>query len=314
MQDFYAKIRQDYTQSNEKVPIFLHPEQIQPKTVKQKQHNTNAIIRLAESIKRYGIITPLSVQKSREEKGIGSYELIDGEQRLRAAALAGITKIPCIILPQDDKSYAVNGIIEHLRAQGLHMFEQAAAFRLLMQDFSLTQEEIAQKLGVSQSAIANKLRLLKLSHEEQRMILDYGLTERHARSILRLKEPQARAVALKRIHEKQLNVAETEELIEELLATHQGSRGAAISSITLQKAEETAPKPQISPVFTTVFSPETPPSGCVPRKFAIPDLTPLYNSIERTLSIFRKTGASASCMREEGENIVRIIIEIPKSV
>lgn len=357
MQDFYAKIQQAYSKTSEEAQIFLRPEQIKSKAGQRRGQNTNSIIRLAESIKRYGIIQPLSVRKSGEERGFPVFELIDGEQRLRAAALAGVAKIPCVVLPQDDKTYAIAGIIEQLRSGGLHMFEQAAGFRLLMLDFSLTQEEIARKLGVSQSAIANKLRLLKLSHEEQHMILEYGLTERHARAILRLKEPKMRSLALRRIHEEHLNVAASEEMIEKLLGTPpkstvqegfsarsdalkgggslqggersqesnsiQGNKGIQGSSLQeddpLGMAEKGRELRQIqdkageNTAVLTVLSPQTPPKGCVPRKFAIPDLTPLYNSIERTLSIFRKTGASVSCMREEGADGVRIIIEIPKN-
>ena len=369
MQDFYTKIQQTYGKANEEAQIFLRPEQIKSKAGQKRGQSTNSIIRLAESIKRYGIIEPLSVRKSGEERGFSVFELIDGEQRLRAAALAGVAKIPCVVLPQDDKSYAIAGIIEHLRGGGLHMFEQAAGFRLLMLDFLLTQEEIAQKLGVSQSAIANKLRLLKLSHEEQQTILEYGLTERHARAILRLKEPKTRSLALRRIREEHLNVAESEEMIENLLgaspkyAVRKGnSIQSDVSSDTVQEGatqlnalndavdpqkgsslqgnflqdgslqgsflqedarlntaekgrelQQIQGKPEQNTAIFTVLSPQTPPKGCVPRKFVIPDLTPLYNSIERTLSIFRKTGASVSCMREEGIDRVRIIIEIPKN-
>ena len=195
------------------------------------------------------------------------------------------------------------------------------------------------------------------------MILEYGLTERHARAILRLKEPKMRSLALRRIHEERLNVAASEEMIEKLLGTPpkstvqegfsarsdalkgggslqggkrsqesnsikgnksiQGNKGIQGSSLQeddpLGMAEKGRELRQIqdkageNTAVLTVLSPQTPPKGCVPRKFAIPDLTPLYNSIERTLSIFRKTGASVSCMREEGTDGVRIIIEIPKN-
>ena len=333
MQDFYDKIRQSYAPKSEESPLFLRPEQIQSKRAHKSSQSTNTIIRLAESIKKYGIIKPLSVKKHGEEQGFATYELIDGEKRLRAAVLAGVTKIPCVLLPQDDKSHAITGILEHLHGKKLHMFEQAAGFRLLMQDFSMTQAEIAHKLGVSQSSIANKLRLLGLSHEEQQTILAYNLTERHARSVLRLKEPKTRAFALRNIHEKHLNVAATERLIEELLGTvanEEPTRKGTDSGADAKKDREEAKagvafaqqsrelpqnegEGQQSPAYFTVLSPQTPPKGCIPRKFAIPDLTPLYNSIERTLSIFRKTGASVSCMREESPNAVRIIIEVPKN-
>lgn len=319
MQDFYEKIRQSYAPESDQAPLFLRPEQIQSKMAQKSAHSTNAIIRLAESIKKYGIIKPLSVKKQEEGQGFGGYELIDGEKRLRAAILAGVAKIPCILLPQDDKSHAITGILGHLRGKDLNMFEQAAAFRLLMQDFAMKQAEIAHKLGVSQSSIANKLRLLGLSHEEQRIILAYGLTERHARSVLRLKEPQTRAFALRRIQEEHLNVAATENLIEELLGEtpkEKPTRKQLDTNLCIEESRELPSKAaecSQNSVHFTVISPQTPPKGCIPRKFAIPDLTPLYNSIERTLSIFRKTGASVSCMREESPDSVRIVIEVPKN-
>ncbi|MBQ8717451.1 MAG: ParB/RepB/Spo0J family partition protein [Clostridia bacterium] len=319
MQDFYTKIRQTYAQEHEQGQLFLRPEQIQSKTARKSGHDTNAIIRLAESIKKYGIIKPLSVKKCGEGQEFGGYELVDGEKRLRAAILAGVAKVPCFLLPQDDKSHAITGILEHLRGKELNMFEQAAGFRLLMQDFSMTQAEIAQKLGVSQSSIANKLRLLGLSHEEQRAILSYGLTERHARSVLRLKEPKMRAFALHKIREERLNVAATEDLIEKLLDAASNKRKTEREALASGDEKQGREIPQNrgegvqNDAFFTVLSPQTPPKGCIPRKFAIPDLTPLYNSIERTLSIFRKTGATVSCMREESADGVRIVIEIPKN-
>lgn len=319
MQDFYDKIRQSYAANSEESPLFLRPEQIQSKIAQKSSQNTNAIIRLAESIKKYGIIKPLSVKKHGEGQGFTLYELIDGEKRLRAAILAGVTKIPCTALPQDEKTHAITGILEHLRAKELHMFEQAAGFRLLMQDFSLTQAEIARKLGISQSAVANKLRLLGLSREEQQMILSYGLTERHARSVLRLKEPEIRTFVLQKIHKEHLNVAATDSLIEELLEhipTEKAETKLKSADMTVAQGGELPQNKhgeQQHPAHFTVLSPQTPPKGCIPRKFAIPDLTPLYNSIDRTLSIFRKTGASVSCMREESPDGVRIIIEVPKN-
>lgn len=299
MQNFYARIHQEIPQADTSTPIFLRSDQIRlPKSAKPSEQNQNAIIRLAESVKRYGILEPLSVRVCGEERGYPVYELISGERRLRAAIIAGISKIPCIILPQDDKSCAVAGILSNLQKEGLNFFEQAAAFRMLMEDFSLTQEEVARKLGVSQSAVANKLRLLKLSREEQHQILEHSLTERHARSLLRLRSPDQRAEALYRIRTGKLNVAATERLIEHLL-----------SASSIADKAENSPKAPIS----VILSPEKPPSGVCPRKFAIPNLTPLYNSIDRTLSIFRKTGATATCIREEGEGSVRIIIEIPRN-
>ena len=137
MQDFYNKIRQSYTSESEASQFFLRPEQIQSKIATKSRHNTNSIIRLAESIKKYGVIKPVLVKKQGAETGFEGYEVVDGEQRLRAAILAGVAKIPCMLLAQDDKSHALTGILAHLQGKELNMFEQAAGFRLLMQDFAI---------------------------------------------------------------------------------------------------------------------------------------------------------------------------------
>lgn len=187
----------------------IHPNRSQPRVAFEQ----NSIIRLADSIKRYGILQPLSVRPAGDEEG-NYYELIAGERRYRAACLAGLSKIPCIVLRADDKQCAELAIIENLQREDLNMFEQAGAFRTLMQDFGLTQEEIARKMSMSQSAIANKLRLLKLEKEEREIILRAGLTERHARALLRLDTPEGREAALTAILEHRLNVAATEEWID----------------------------------------------------------------------------------------------------
>ncbi|MBQ8357600.1 MAG: ParB/RepB/Spo0J family partition protein [Clostridia bacterium] len=321
MHQYYPQIYEESRQTATESPFFLRLEQIRVSNLKHSDQTPNAIIRLAESVKRYGILEPISVRISGEEHGNPLYEVVDGARRLRAARIAGMAKIPCILLPMDDRACAIAGILGNLQGGGLHIFEQAAAFRLLMTDFSLTQEEIARKLGLSQSAIANKLRLLRLSREEQHLILEYKLTERHARAILRLKSPEKRAEAIYRIHAGHLNVASAEKLVEELLEQKGNVSQSRAVSQEISSAEpsqspftgtKNASRTPLKP-STVVLSPERPPSGVLPRKFAIPDLTPLYNSIERTLSIFRKTGATASCIREEGEEGVRIVIEIPKN-
>lgn len=268
--------------------IYLSPEQIRlPQGEKKREESPNAVIRLAESIKRYGILEPLSVRLMGDSGGFPTYELASGRRRLAAARLAGIDKLPCIVLARDDKSYAISEILERLGSKRLNIFEQAMAYRLLIEEFTLTQEEIAQKMGVSQSAIANKLRLLRFSPDEQAAILSAKLTERHARALLRLTSPEQRAEAIDRIKAGKLNVAATESLVEGILSPT---------------------KPSVS----VVLSPQTPPKGVCPRKFAMQDLRPLYNSIERTLAIFRKTGEVVECSREESEDGVRINIYIPK--
>ena len=302
MQAYYHAEYESTAAASAQSIIFLRPEQIQMrKAPKSAETSPNAVIRLAESIKKYGILEPLTVKPLSREGESPRYELLAGERRLRAAILLGLDRIPCTVAREDSRTAALFGILRSLQSRELNMFEQAAAFRVMMSDFSLTQEEIARKTGLSQSAVANKLRLLQLSHEEQQQILTANLTERHARAVLRLKTSEQRAQALYRIRAERRNVAATEELVDELLA------------------QPSIPKERVFPQNTQHSAPfraqETPcaPTGTRLRKFALQDLTPLYNSIERSLSIFRQTGATAVCTKEEGEHGARIVIDICKT-
>lgn len=335
MQNYYQTFYGQEREAKEgESMLYLRPEQIKlPQNAQKARKNQNAIIRLAASIKQYGLLEPLSVRIAGEERGMTLYELVDGKRRLDAALIAGLNKIPCKILPQNDKTYALAGIFESLRSKKLHIFEQAAGFRLLMDDFSLTQEEIAERLGISQSTVANKLRLLQFSREEQQDILEAGLTERHARTILRLKTPELRQIAIYRTRTEHLNVAATEALVEQMLAADPQNtpKSAPESAKSAPLTEQNTPKrPQgtLSGAFFEEDAPERGEAGggvkvvrheqqhldvTTPHKFALPDLTPLYNSIDRTLAIFRKTGAEATCSHEESQSGVRIIIEIPRN-
>ena len=180
------------------------------------------------------------------------------------------------------------------------MFDQARAFRALLEEYNLTQGEIARKLGISQSAVANKLRLLQYTAEEMREFLRLGLSERHARAILRLKTPEERINAMRTIAQEQMTVSATEEWIEQLSAAtaSEESTFETQNDGFLQQKDE--------------FEPVLPPSGSVlPRKFALQSLQPLYNSVDRALNIFRKTGYHAEMYCEEDENEVCITIKIP---
>ncbi|MBO5938142.1 MAG: ParB/RepB/Spo0J family partition protein [Clostridia bacterium] len=190
----------------------IRPNRAQPRA----DFEQNAIIRLADSIRRYGILQPLSVRPS-DPEDIYRYELIAGERRLRAAKMLGYLTVPCIIMDVTEQTSAELAIIENLLREDLNMFEQAYGFRKLIENHHLTQEEVARRMSLSQSAVANKLRLLRLSYEEQRLILETGLTERHARATLRVENAKKRLDAIRYISEKKLNVQESENYIEALL-------------------------------------------------------------------------------------------------
>ncbi len=176
----------------------------------RQEFEQEALQELAESIKEYGVLQPLLVAP----KGTG-YILLAGERRLRASKLAGLTHVPCVVGEYDDKQKAEIALIENLQRQDLHFFEEATAIQTLLQEFNVTQEELAQHLGKSQSAIANKLRLLKLDEKLQQDLIKANLTERHARALLKLEETE-RPKVLRKIISGNLNVGQTEKYIEKL--------------------------------------------------------------------------------------------------
>ena len=190
----------------------IRPNRAQPRA----EFEQNSIIRLADSIRRYGILQPLTVRLS-EPDDIYKYELIAGERRLRAAKMLGYLTVPCVIMEVDEQTAAELAIIENLLREDLNMFEQAYGFKKLIENHRLTQEEVARRMSLSQSAVANKLRLLRLSYEEQRLILESGLTERHARAVLRVERPPERLETLRHIVDQKLNVQASEQYIEGLL-------------------------------------------------------------------------------------------------
>lgn len=190
----------------------IRPNRAQPRA----EFDNNSIIRLADSIRRYGILQPLSVRRA-DNNEIYQYELIAGERRLRAARLLGYNTVPCILVEADEKLSAELAIIENLLREDLNMFEQAYGFRQLIENYGLTQDEVARKMSLSQSAVANKLRLLRLSYEEQRLIVETGLTERHARALLKVDSCELRIEIIKFISANKLNVQKTEEFIENIL-------------------------------------------------------------------------------------------------
>ncbi len=342
MNDFYQNAAQITRGTTQDPPIFLAAEQIMPQNRTQGIKNEqNIIIRLANSIKKYGILEPLAVKPASGGSGYPVYELIDGERRYRAAAIAGVGKLPCIILPFSDPKCLQIAEIARLNQEKLHFFALAEAFSRLLREYHMTQEEIARRTGLSQSAVANKLRLLKFTAEERRLIVASSLTERHARAFLRLSDPLQRAEAITKAQRDHLNVAQTEALISRYFEKDAENALAKINTsaeIAPADASAAPESPFVSPeapknAFANGFFDQAegqaePPRKCgsdaqfapfvaraggvTPRKFALRDLKPLYNSIERTLGIFQKTGVSAQYRKEEDEDAARIVIYIPK--
>lgn len=245
----------------------VRPNPRQPRQVFEE----SGLRELAASIRRHGILQPLTVRRMPD-----GWELIAGERRLRAARLAGLETVPCIEAAVDDRESALLALVENLQRRDLHYFEEATAISDYLKQSGVTQEEAAVQLGRSPSAVANKLRLLRLSPACREVLLSHGLTERHARCLLRLEDEGERLNAVRHIADCQLNVAQAEQYIERRLTALQS----------------------------------TPPAGR--RTFIIKDVRLFLNSVDRGLRLIRDAGIDAACGREETEDDILLTIRIPK--
>ena len=236
---------------------------------------------LADSIAHHGVLNPLLVRRVGE-----IYELIAGERRLRASKLAGLERVPCIIRESGEADSAILAIIENLQREDLNMFEEAEAIRSLIETCGLTQESAAAHLSCSQSYVANKLRLLKLLPLERRAILEYGLTERHARALLRLRDKETRERAIDLIIKRGMNVAATEEYVEELIC-------AEAREASREKAER--------------FERD------VRRRLLSRDMRLFYNSIDRAVESVRECGFAVESTRETVDGGTKISIYVKEN-
>ena len=194
--------------------VFLPIRAIRPNPAQpRKIFRQDALLELAESIRHHGILQPLSVRRTGQ-----SYELIAGERRLRAAGMAGLTEIPCIVMTMDDRESGLAAMVENLQRQDLDFVEEAWGICRLMSTYSMSQEQTARVLGKSQSAIANKLRILRHSREVLDALREAGLTERHARALLKLGSEGEKLAAVAVIAQQSMSVARTEQYVASLLA------------------------------------------------------------------------------------------------
>lgn len=193
--------------------VQIPVDKIRPNLQRQRTEFDYAnLTSLADSIRQNGMLQPITVRKVDE-----FYEIVSGERRWRASKIARLESVPCILLEVSERSSAVLGLVENLQHKELSFFEEAMAIDRLIKSYGLTQEDTAIKLGKAQSTIANKLRLLKLTQEERDMITKFGLTERHARALLKLPSPQDRMKVINRIVTERLNVEKTERAILEYI-------------------------------------------------------------------------------------------------
>jgi ParB family chromosome partitioning protein len=193
--------------------VFLPAKSISPNPDQPRQVFTqDSLTELADSIRRHGILQPISVRRTAT-----GYQLIAGERRLRAGIQAGLTEIPCILMHLDDRESGVVSLVENLQRQDLSYIETAQGIQTLMARYAMSQEQVARLLGKSQSAIANKLRLLQHSAPVLEQLQQSGLTERHARALLKLPSDVQKLQAIGVIVRQGMTVAKAEQYIESLL-------------------------------------------------------------------------------------------------
>lgn len=250
--------------------IFVDVDKIIPNPFQpRRDFEEDKLSILTESIRENGIIQPLTVRKTRN-----GFELIAGERRLRAAKRAGLKQVPCVLGRYTDEQSSVLALVENIQRSELNFFEEADAIGRLLVCHELTQEEIARKLCKSQPAVANKLRLLRLNGETRKRILSAGLTERHARCLLRLPDGKAVDRALDTIIANGLNVTESEALIERMLSGNKKKKG---------------------------------------RKTAvIRDMRLFCNTLDKAVKSIRHTGAAVTVDKNETDDKVEYVITLPK--
>ena len=263
---------------------FLSVRDIVPNPAQPRKHfDATALRELADSITRYGVLQPLTVRYRKRK-----YELVAGERRLRAAKMAGLSKVPCIVLDIDMEESSLIALVENLQRRDLDYIEEAEGLSKLIQTFDMSQEEAARRVGKSQSAVANKLRILKLPREMLGRLKERGLTERHARALLRLGSNRERYEVLEHIIENRLTVAKTEEYIDEYLTGFPTE--VEVVSVSADSTKTPAPKPL----------------------YVLKDVRLFLNTINRGMDMMKRSGINAHVLQDETESDVVITIKIPK--
>ena len=252
--------------------LYLPVDAISPNPSQPRQvFSPDDLQALADSIRALGILQPLTVRRCPQ-----GWELIAGERRLRAAQLLGMDQVPCLSVQADSSASSLLALVENLQRRDMDFWEEAQALASILDTFRLSQEELARRIGKSQSAVANKLRLLKLPPDILQALRDGGCTERHARALLRLEDPALLQKAVEQILADQLTVAQTERLVELLLSP----------------PPEPAPKPK--------------------RTIILKDVRLFLNTLSRSVDLMRSAGVDAQCQREDSEEEILLTIRIPR--
>lgn len=268
---------------------LIAPDMISPNPDQPRQYfDPQGLTELADSIRIHGILQPLTVRR----RAGGRFELIAGERRLRAAILCGLSEVPCLIMDITRESSCVLSLIENLQRRDLDFLEEAQALERLISIYGLSQEEAAIKVGKSQSAVANKLRLLRLSSEVLDLLRKNGATERHARALLRLPDEESQLTAAQIVVEQGFNVARTEQYVADYLEA--------------LYAPPALPEPEAVPKN------KDKPSG-KRTSYLIRDVRFFLNTVNHALSMMQSAGVKAECNQVDESDSIFLTIRIPKT-
>jgi len=250
--------------------LELRISRIEPNPQQPRRHFEGEALReLAESIARYGVLQPLTVRECE-----GHFELVAGERRLRAAKMAGLESVPCRVLAHaDEELCGVLALVENLQRRDLDFLDEARGIRRLIDRYGMTESEAARRLGKSQSAVANKLRLLRLPEDVLEGLRRTGLTERHGRALLRLGENALRREALAVMAERQMSVQQAERYVDELLKKQEKTREGL-------------------------------------TRFVLKDVRVFLNSLQHAVELMRQGGVEVGMSKAESEQELTVTVHI----
>lgn len=271
---FFQRIKR--TQEKEEKRV-LEIEKIRPNPYQPRKNlNLTALEDLCRSIKQYGVLQPICVRKINEDV----FELISGQRRLKASEMAGLKEIPAKVINVGEDDSAVMALIENLQREELNYLEEAEGYFNLLNEHGITQEQLARKMGKSQSTIANKIRLLKLPNEVKKFLCDNNLTERHARALLKLHDEKVQLKVLRFVTEKNLNVKKTEYLIEKIIDKY-------VKNVEPSGAQKKLTK-------------------------AIKDVRIFVNTVKEAIELMKKSGVDARAAQIDKGDFFEFVVRIPK--
>lgn len=261
--------------NSQSIPIScINPNPNQPRL----EISEDSLNELAASIENFGLMQPITVRQIIPFE----YELVAGQRRLEACKMLGMDYIPAIVMKVNITDSAIMALVENIQRENLNFLEEGEAFLTLISSHGMTQDELAGKLGKTQSTIANKIRILKLPIKIRAILCEYGLTERHARALLKLNSEELQTEVVNEVIKRGLNVAKTEALIERVLDREQA-----------KYKTEKDPKP-----------------GHLPKTFR--DIRIFSNTIRKAVDLMNQSGVNATTKKRESEEYIEYLIKIPK--